>query len=53
MFRQHLTSFFNIESITFSTLELIDQDRGFAVSKDDDDDDDDDEISQVGVKANE
>ena len=47
MFRELLTCFSDVKSITFRTLELVHQIAGFTVSKDDDG------IGQVGVKANE
>jgi hypothetical protein len=45
MFREHLTCFSNVRSITFHTLELVDQAEGFIVGKSGDG------IGQVGVKA--
>ena len=47
MFRDHLTCFSNVKSITFHTLELVYQVGGFTVIKGGDG------IRQVGVRAGE
>ena len=45
-FQEHLTGFSNVESITFSTLKLVHEVGGFAVSTRDG-------IGLVGVRASE
>ena len=47
VFQEHLTSFTNVKSITFPTMKLVHQVRGFEVNEGGG------EIGQIGVKVSE